>query len=471
MLVALTSRRGPSLTRAFGLGLATGIVYFAGTLYWIALVVRNYGDLPLVVAVAIDALLVLALALFGAVFAIVVRRLWLAYGAAALMVAPAVWVTMELGRTHLFGGFPWVLLGYSQATMLPIAQLASVLGVYGVSALVVSVSAAAAFCMVATSRRSRAWAVGAVGIAVVTTALWGAHRAGQAGMTREGVPVRVGLVQSNVSDAERRDPAQAQRIMQDNVRLTRQAMAAGAMLVLWPESAMTPYRFDNPAAAGIVRRLAREARVPILVGSDQVERGRPDKWYNSAFLVRADGSDAGFYRKMHLVPWGEFVPLKRVLFFVGPLVDAIGSGFEPGGDPTVLDVGGHGISVAICYEVVYPALIRQFVLRGSELLTTITNDAWFGDTSAPYQHFAQASMRAIEEGRYLVRAANTGISGIVDPYGRVLERSNLYEQGMMVGGARYLRTLTAYARYGDIFAYACAIGVAALLLLARRHVQ
>src|SRR5205823_13430378 len=123
------------------------------------------------------------------------------------------------------------------------------------------------------------------------------------------------------------------------------------------------------------------------------------------------------------------------------------------------------------YEIVYPALIRQFVVHGSELLTTITNDAWFGNTSAPYQHFAQASMRAIEEGRYVVRAANTGISGIVDPYGRVLARSGVFEQGMLVGEARFLQTSTAYARWGDVFAYACAISTAALLVFARRRVQ
>jgi apolipoprotein N-acyltransferase len=131
-------------------------------------------------------------------------------------------------------------------------------------------------------------------------------------------------------------------------------------------------------------------------------------------------------------------------------------------------VNGHPISVAICYEVVYPSLVRQFVLRGSELLTTITNDAWFGRTSAPYQHFAQASMRAIEEGRYLVRAANTGISGIVDPYGRVLERTDIFQPAVLVGEARFLTATTVYVRYGDLFAYASVVFTALLLVLARR---
>jgi len=387
-----------------------------------------------------------------------------------LMAAPLVWTATELGRTYLlFNGFPWVLLGYSQATTLPIAQLASVFGVYGVSAVVASVSAAAATCVATRSRRHRSVAVSVVAVIVIGTAVWGAVRTSRAPWTREGQPVKVGLVQGNVSDEQRRDPAQSLRIIQDQVRLTRQAIGAGAELVLWAESAMTPYRFaDNPDAAEFVRKVARESRVPILVGSDQVERGRPDRWYNSAFLVRADGADAGFYRKMHLVPFGEYVPMKRLLFFVGPLVEAIGIGFDAGEDPIVLPVGGHAISVAICYEIVYPALIRQFVLRGSELLTTITNDAWFGNTSAPYQHFAQASMRAIEEGRYVVRAANTGISGIVDPYGRVLEQTGIYEQGMLVGEARFLTTATPYARWGDAFAYGATVVTAVLLLLARR---
>jgi apolipoprotein N-acyltransferase len=420
-----------------------------------------------------NGLLIAYLSLFPAVFAMVVRRLWYAYGVASLLAVPFVWAATELGRTYLlFNGFPWVLLGYSQVTTLPIAQLASVTGVYGVSALVASVSAAAAMWALPASSRQRLTGLATAAILVGLTTVWGSVRASRAEWTREGQAVRVGLVQGNVSDERRRTPNEAQRILQDHVRLTRQAIGAGADLVLWPESAMTPYRFaDYPEVTGIVRRVAREGRVPILVGSDQIERGRPDKFYNSAFLVRADGSDAGFYRKIHLVPFGEYVPLKNILFFIGPLVEAIGSGFDAGEDPAVLRVDGHSISVAICYEIVYPALVRQFVLRGSELLTTITNDAWFGDTSAPYQHFAQAAMRAIEEGRYVVRAANTGISGVIDPYGRVLEQTSVFEQGMVVGDARYLKTTTIYARWGDVFAYASAVGTAVLLLFARRRIE
>jgi apolipoprotein N-acyltransferase len=209
----------------------------------------------------------------------------------------------------------------------------------------------------------------------------------------------------------------------------------------------------------------------MLFGSDQFVRGAngaPTTFYNSAFLVRPDGTTGGVYQKMHLVPFGEYVPAQKLLFFAAPLVQAV-SDFSAGTEAVLLPVGDHLVSTAICYEVVYPDLVRRFVAGGSEMLTTITNDAWFGPTSAPYQHFEQASMRAIEEGRYMVRAANTGISGIVDPYGRVLAVTGIFQSAVTVGQIRFLRTMTIYARIGDVFAYACALVTALMLALSRRR--
>jgi apolipoprotein N-acyltransferase len=163
------------------------------------------------------------------------------------------------------------------------------------------------------------------------------------------------------------------------------------------------------------------------------------------------GATAAVYRKIQLVPFGEYVPFKDTLFFVRPLVEAV-SDFTPGRQVTMMPATGHMLSTAICYEVVYPELIRRGVLEGSELLTTITNDAWYGDSSAPFQHFEQAALRAVEQGRYLVRAANTGISGIVDPYGRVVARTALDETAALVGEARFVQSLTLYARIGDLAA-------------------
>jgi apolipoprotein N-acyltransferase len=195
----------------------------------------------------------------------------------------------------------------------------------------------------------------------------------------------------------------------------------------------------------------------------------PAKVYNAAFMIGRDGTTAGVYRKVHLVPFGEFVPMKEVLFFAAPLVQAV-SDFSPGTDVVTLPIPAGSVSTAICYEVVYPSLIRAGVLAGSQLLTTITNDAWFGRSSAPWQHFAMASMRAIEEGRYLVRAANTGVSGMVDPYGRVLLASDLFVEGAWVVDARLLDDRTIYSRIGDVVAWlSVLVALLALLPLKRHH--
>jgi apolipoprotein N-acyltransferase len=159
---------------------------------------------------------------------------------------------------------------------------------------------------------------------------------------------------------------------------------------------------------------------------------------------------------VQLVPFGEYVPFKRLLFFAKPLVEAV-SDFAPGAAPVMLPFAGGPVSTAICYEVVYPALIREGVMQGSTLLTTITNDAWFGRSSAPYQHFEMAALRAIEHGRYLARAANTGISGVVDPYGRVLQASDLFVERVLVEDVRLIEERTVYARVGDIAASASAL--------------
>jgi len=289
-------------------------------------------------------------------------------------------------------------------------------------------------------------------------------------MILSGQPLRVGLIQGNVDQGQKWEGARAGAIFHDYLTMTRQAIAQGAELVIWPESS-TPFMLEEDVAqAERVRAIASQAHVPILLGSDQIERvgpNEPPRYYNSAFLVGADGTTTGVYRKMHLVPFGEYVPLKRLLVFAAPLVEAVGP-FSAGEKPDLLPVDGHLVSTAICYEIVYPDLVRQFVAGGSELLTTITNDAWFGWTSAPYQHFTQASMRAIEEGRYLVRAANTGISGIVDPYGRVVVKSPVFQQAVLVGQVRFLRGSTPYARYGDVFAYASVLATLGMLVLARR---
>ena len=440
------------------LGLLVGVFYFGGTLYWLVDTMSIYGGLSTPVAFGVAGLLVAYLSLFTALFAAVMGALVRGMGRRALLLAPAVWVSSELARTYVWDGFPWALLGTSQAPLLAIAQAASLVGVYGVSCLVVAGSVAAAYAVVG---RGVARSIVPAGIlaGLIVVALWGRVRLEANVLVREGTPITVGVVQGDFPQDVKWEPSQAQTIVDRYLRMTDEAARQGATFVLWPESAV-PFYFkqDLPRSAPI-REAARRDHVTLLVGGDEMEAGPPGqgadvRLYNSAFLIDPDGRVAETYRKIHLVPFGEYVPLKHLLFFAAPLVQAV-SDFSPGARPVLLPVDGHPVSTAICYEVVYPELNRTFVREGSELLTTITNDAWFGRSSAAYQHFEQASMRAIEEGRYLVRAANTGVSGIVDPYGRVLDRTRLFETTLVVRQVRFLTVRTVYSLIGDTIAYLC----------------
>jgi apolipoprotein N-acyltransferase len=291
----------------------------------------------------------------------------------------------------------------------------------------------------------------------------------EAGLTHEGAAFTVGLVQPNVAQTLKWDPAMVGEIGRRFTVLTREAVAKGARGVFWPESA-TPYLFnEDPVRADAVRALVRETGAPILFGTDEVERGSPDRYYNSAFVLDQGGDVAAVYRKMQLVPFGEYVPLRGLLFFVKPLVEAV-SDFTPGDRVTMMPLAGHMASTAICYEIVYPHLARRAVLDGAELLTTITNDAWYGDSSAPYQHWELASMRAIEQGRYLARAANTGISGVIDPYGQVVAKSRVFEDEVLNAEVRFLRSRTLYATIGDLVAQLSLLGalLTAIWLVATR---
>jgi apolipoprotein N-acyltransferase len=476
LLVALSHRPQPP-RRAFALGLTTGAGYFCGTLYWLVETMTTFGGLNTAFAAFAAAVLIAYLSLYPGLFAMVQARLVRTMGKQTLLLAPAVWVASEMGRTYVLDGFPWELLGYSQTTVLPIAQIASVVGVYGLSGLVALVSAAAAYA--AVDRSPRRWRVAAVVAAVLLgTGLWGTARLARGTLRSSGVAVRVAVLQGNIPQDQKWDPAMRGTIMQRYVDMTREAIGRDAQFILWPESATPqPYEHDL-AAADAIRRLAREAKVTLLVGSDQVEPVRPvaagqppsERFYNAAYLIQPDGTTAAIYRKIHLVPFGEYVPFSRLLFFVGPLVEAVAA-FTPGSDAVLLPVRGHMASTAICYEVIYSALMRSFVTQGSELLTTITNDAWYGWSSAAYQHWEQASLRSIEQGRYLARAANTGISGFVDPYGRVLQRSNMFQSAVMAEDLRFITARTIYSYIGDAVGWLCVALTVAALVATRRRVR
>ena len=466
----LASRANQSNFRTFGLGWLTGLVYFAGTLYWLAQVMAQFGGLSIVVAALLAFGLFCWLAVFVGLFALLVALAARGGSLNAVWLAPVFWIATEWVRAWLGGNFPWILLGYSQARTLPVLQLASLGGVPVLSGLVALISTAAAMLALSRARQHRIGA-GLCALVIAGASVWGAARIAAGELTSRGQLLRVGLLQGNVPQDQKWDPTYREVITRRYVELSREALGQGAQLVIWPE-ASTPFYFDvDGAMAEPIRRLARETGTPFVIGTDEFEAGidgGPDRFFNAAALVGSDGRTQASYRKIRLVPFGEYVPFKRLLFFVGPLIEAV-SDFSPGDELTLFDARGTRFSVAICYEIIYPDLARAAVLQGSQLLATITNDAWFGRSSAAHQHFEQATVRAVEQGRYLVRAANTGITGVVDPYGRVRVSTPLFETRVVTADVRLLSGRTIYAVVGDAPIYGSI--VVTLVWLVRRRVQ
>lgn len=449
----------------FRLGLMTGWVYFSCTLYWTVGVMTTYGGLAMPVAVIAAGLLVGYLSLYIGAVAVLLGASVRRFGVSGVWLGPVFWVAAEWARGWIGGGFPWVPLGSSQGSVLPIAQLASVTGVYGVSFLVALVSAAAA--VLGLSRRPRQL-IAVVGVAAVlaVVTVGGMLRLADNRLAESGRVLRVGLIQGNVEQDQKWDPRFRDAIVSRYLTLSREAILSGAQLVVWPE-ASTPFFIDRDSAlAEPIRKLAEQTRTPFVIGTDEFDG---TNIFNSASVIGADGRGRGGYRKMHLVPFGEYVPLKKLLFFVGPLVEAV-SDFAPGTEASVLDVGdGMRASVAICYESTYPSLARAFAQGGAQLLLVITNDAWFGTSSAAYQHFQMGAMRAIENGRYLARAANTGITAVVDPYGRVVKQAGMFEPLGLTADVRLLDSRTIYTRTGDLMAWLCAALTACVAVVLRRR--
>ena len=462
LLVALD---GTSGWRAARLGYVTGAVSALGILYWTALVVIQYGGLPLPAGIAVMVALCLAVALFPLLFGWATARLLAAFGTAGLLGAPFVWVATELLRAHTFFEFPWCLLGYSQHAFLPVIQVASVTAVYGVSFILALSSSLLAYAVLETrAPRRRAAVATAVLVAGVT------FGGGAWAMSRpipETGRIVVGLVQGGIRQEDKWVPENAGDNVDRHLQLTAQGARRGARLVVWPESAV-PFLYDRDAGlAALLRATVRSERICLFFGNDDLDSAS-GRIYVGAKLLSPEGLLTSRYRKIHLVPFGEYVPLQRVFTFGGrfaaKLVQEV-SDFSPGTEASTGVVDGHRIGGYICYEAIFPALVRRFAAEGAELLVNITNDAWYGTTSAPYQHLAMAAFRAVENRRYMVRAANTGITAVVDPWGRVLEATRLFDPAVLVREVPFVAGTTFYTRHGDVFAYAC-FGVAMALVTA-----
>lgn len=456
---------GRSPGAAARLGWVYGLTFFSLALYWIVPTIATYTAIPVPVALAALLLLSGVLALYTAAFAagtaVATRG-----GVALVVFAPLWWVALEWLRSWLFTGFPWASLGYSQHRHRFIVQMVEVTGVYGVSALLVLFNVVV-FSVLGRrgTRKARACQLGALSLLMLGAHQFGAWRLRDLARRPPERHLRAAVVQGNIPQDVKWNPGFQETTVDTYARLSRAAARQGATLIVWPETA-APFFFQTEGPfSDRLRALARETGAWLLFGSPAFERapGAEARLRNRAYLVAPDGSTAGFSDKVHLVPFGEYVPLKRLLFFVDQIVEGIG-GFEPGPGPTTLTVAADHVGALICYEAIFPALVRQFVAGGADLLVNLTNDAWYGQTAAPEQHFAMAAVRAVENRVPLLRAANTGYSAFVLPDGRVLQRTELFEPAVRVADLAWPLVHTWYTRYGDVFAVGCTGASGGLLL-------
>ncbi|MDT7043523.1 apolipoprotein N-acyltransferase [Candidatus Nitronereus thalassa] len=476
ILLDITPRQG------FFRGWLAGFFSFVGTMYWVVVAMHLYGQVPLPISIALMFLLTTYLGLFVGVYAW--GFLWMEkrWSNMAWMFAPCLWVSLEFLRTYALSGLPWGLFGYSQFQWLPIIQIADITSVYGVSFVLVLVNVAIFLLLrwVLAKSKLRAtllppWKPLAVTLGSFL-AIWFYGSVALTNFSSSSLNSRtlnVGVVQANIDQALKWDTAYRVDTIERYARLT-EAISPQADVVIWPEAA-TPFLFEQePGYQSLVLDIVKKAQVPLIFGSPAVRRhddGRP-YLLNSAYVLNPDGTLTGRYDKQHLVPFGEYIPLKQLLFFLEKLVVGIGD-FQPGPGPTLLSIR-HGadqnqalFGVAICYEVIFPDLVRKLAKEGANFLVTITNDAWFGETVAPYQHFAMVVFRAVENRMAFARAANTGISGIIDPSGKIVDATPIFTEQAITYALPLGNPSSWYTQFGDVFAWGCVIMTLFLLWFTR----
>jgi len=471
----LVAVRNLTAGESFKLGFIAGLAHYMSLLYWIADTMNKYGHLPLFLCLPVLFLFAACLALYVAVFSMAATRFSRTPRTGLIMI-PACWVALEYLRAVLFSGFPWELLGYSQFEHVLIIQIADIFGVYGISFLIMLINTTIFTIVVYAKSRDgqrQAMTQRVVVTAVLICAVifagvlgYGAWRMKCVDELAANAPMRrIAVVQGNIEQSIKWEKMHMGQITEKYIRLSLSAKPHGPDLLVWPETAMPFYfPFHTRLSAAVIKGV-RDTGSSFLIGRPSFTRQKDRvKYYNSAFLMTPAGDIAGKYNKAHLVPFGEYVPFRKYLPFLGKIVPQAGD-FSPGESGLTLNWQDFELGVQICYEAIFPELSRKMVENGASLLINITNDAWYGRSSAPFQHFSMAVFRAVENRRSLVRSANTGISGFVDPAGRVVTATGLFEEAAITRPMPMMHAKSLYTRYGDFFAVACLVLSAVALLL------
>jgi len=446
--------------QGFLLGYLSGVIWYLGSCYWVFHVMHYYGNLGTATSVVLLIMFSLYLGLyhglFGLLVALIARRRN-GYSLRALVFAPFAWVAVELARTYVTG-FPWDLLGTAQIDNIPLSRLATVTGVYGISFEIALVNTAVAAAFLVPRARRKVLLSASFAAALVLHAGKFVHPPrlpGDHGAT---------LVQSNIPILES-EPWSLDYLEQTLGGLRAlsarppQAKAGSPALIIWPESP-APFLVTDLHLRATLGEVARSTNSYIVAGSMGIEHaGDPNRSpdiFNSAALIAPSGAWVARYDKIHLVPFGEFIPFERFISFAKTLTRDIGT-FARGTQRVPLEQGDVRIGTFICYESIFPNEVRQFALNGGNVLVNISNDGWFGDTGAPRQHLNMARMRAVENDRWLLRSTNTGITAVVDPYGRIVAEAPRKQRTSLQASYSSLESTTFYTGHGDWFPFLCAI--------------
>ena len=456
-VIGSTRLQPASPWQGFLLSYVCGIIWYAGTCYWIFDTMRRYGGLNAPMAVLVLFLFCCYLGLYHGLFGLLLAFLAQPRNdRRALVLAPFLWVAVELARTRITG-FPWNLLGIAQVDNVALCRIAGWTGVYGISfeIVLVNVALAAAF-LVPRAKRGAMLAAGLAAAAAL-----------QAGRLVEPPTAKADrtalLVQQNVPVQAEWSPQYFQQTLNELTQLTQNsarnsAKAGKAGLIVWPESP-APFFTNDAKFRDTVSQLDRETGAWIVVGAIGSNAPNPNAegpLFNSAALVSPDGAWTSRYDKVHLVPFGEYLPFPSLFAFAGGLTREVGQ-FEHGTSHAPLQAGDQRLGLLICYESIFPDEVRQSANQGANVFVNISNDGWYGDSGAYAQHLNQTRMRAIENDRWLLSATNTGVTASIDPWGQIVGRIPRKQRAALVAPYALTSVTTFYTRHGDWFAYACAI--------------
>ena len=450
---------------AFRLGVLAGISHYVSLIYWIINVLSTYGGLNFFISIFILLLLCVYLSLYTGIFSSFTAIF--SHSRIKTLFFAGIWVSLEYLRGLLLTGFPWGLLGYSQYNRLELAQISDITGVYGLSFIIVAFNVFL-FQLIFTDKKNLKNGFFISESLFLLFLIFAAVYYGNDCLSRYSVKDRdvshtnVAVIQGNIDQSVKWDEDFMEETIDKYISLSQSSFYTKPDIIVWPETAVPLFFQDSSPLTEKITALAKESHAHLIFGSPVYKRKAGEiRYYNSAWHLSPDSRIYGQYNKSHLVPFGEYVPLHNLLPFVYRLVPAAGD-FSKGESTDPLLLGDISAGILICYEVIFPEIARAQVLKGANILINITNDAWFGVSSAPYQHLFMSVFRAIENRRPLIRSANTGISAIIAPTGIVEIQGGLLTEEVLTGKIIPERNIISfYSRFGDVFA----LGILILCLI------